>query len=471
MPDEQMVTFRAAAEHKLADQLRSSLRGEVIDRGHPGYDEARAVWNGLIDRRPALIARCSGTADVVETLRIARRHRPVVSIRGGGHQVAGSAVCDDGLVIDLSRMKGVHVDPAAGTARAQAGVTWGELDRETQLFGLATPGGEISATGIAGLTLGGGLGFVMRTFGLSCDSVRSLEIVTADGAVRTVSRAEEPDLFWAARGGGRGIGVVTSFEFGLHALGPEVAGVLVLHPYERAEEVLRAWRDATYAAPETVTPEVLLWSVPAGPAIPQELHRSNCVMAGAVYGGPPGASATAALAPQRELGPPLIDLSGTVPYVELQCANTWRFPDGERYFMKSHFMDELNDEAIRTLLDWDSRRPTPESLIVIRTLGGAVARVGRDDSAFAHRSARYNLSIDAGWRDPALDEAAIGWARSAWDAMKPFSSGGTYVNFAGLAEDASELRGAAFGSHEERLERIRAAYDPEGLFAPAARRP
>ncbi|WNC02083.1 FAD-binding oxidoreductase [Streptomyces sp. CGMCC 4.7035] len=471
MPDEQRATSTAAVEQAIADQLRSSFRGEVIDRRHPGYDKARAVWNGLIDRRPGLIARCSGTADVVEVLRIAREHRPVVSIRGGGHQVAGSAVCDDGLVIDLSRLKGVYVDPAARTARAQAGVTWGELDRETQLHGLATPGGEISATGIAGLTLGGGLGFVMRTFGLSCDSVRSLEIVTADGAVRTANREEEPDLFWAARGGGRGIGVVTSFEFDLHSLGPLVAAVLVLHPYEHAEAVLRAWRDATYTAPETVTSEIVLWSVPADPGIPQELHRSNCVIVGAVYGGPPGDGATAALAPQHELGPPLIDLSGTLPYVVLQSANTPRFPDGERYFMKSHFMNELNDEAISTMLDWDSRRPTPESLIVIRTLGGAVARVDPDDSAFAHRSARYNLSIDAGWRDPALDEAAIGWARSAWDAMKPFSSGGTYVNFAGLGEDASELRGAVFGSHEERLERIRAGYDPEGLFVSAARRP
>lgn len=467
MPSEQTE----AHERALVERLRSSLRGEVIDRSHPGYDEARAVWNGLIERRPSVIARCAGTADVVEAVAAAREHRPVVSIRGGGHQVAGSAVCDDGLVIDLSHMKGVHVDPSARAARAQAGVTWGELDRETQLHGLVTPGGEISATGIAGLTLGGGLGFVMRTFGLSCDSVRSLEIVTADGMMRTASREEESDMFWAARGGGRGLGVVTSFEFDLHPLGPEVAVVLVLHPYERAEEVLRAWRDATYTAPETVTPEILLWSVPADPAIPQELHRSNCVMSVAVYGGPPGDGATAALAPQRELGPPLVDLSGTVPYVTLQSANTWRFPDGERYFMKSHFTEELTDEAIRTLVDWDSRRPTPESLIVIRTLGGTVARVGPDDSAFAHRSARYNVSIDAGWRDPSLDEAAIRWARSAWDAMKPFSRGGAYVNFAGLGEDARELRGAVFGSHEERLERIRAAYDPEGLFAPAARRP
>ncbi|NJP49556.1 FAD-binding oxidoreductase [Streptomyces sp. SBST2-5] len=454
----------------MADELRARLNGEVIDRAHPAYDGARAVWNGLIDRRPAVIARCSGTADVVETVRIAQKYRPVVSIRGGGHQVAGSAVCDDGLVIDLSGMKGVHVDPAARIARAQGGVTWGELDRETQLHALATPGGEISATGIAGLTLGGGFGFVMRTLGLSCDGMRSITVVTADGTVRVASRDEEPELFWAARGGGRGIGVVTSFDYGLQPLGPEVDCALVIHPFDRAEAVLRAWRDATESAPDTVTPELLLWTVPADPEVPPELHDVNCVMVSAVYGGPAGAEAKAALAPQRDFGPALLDLSGSLSYVELQSANTWRFPDGDRYFMKSHFMDELNDEAISVLVDWYSRRPTPDCLIVVRTLGGAVARVGPDDSAFAHRSARFNVSIDAGWQNPALDDEAIGWARSAWDAVKPFSSG-SYVNFAGLGEDAGELRSAVYGSHEERLERIRAAYDPEGLFAPAARRP
>ncbi|GGX59115.1 FAD-binding oxidoreductase [Streptomyces minutiscleroticus] len=471
MPDEQGTTSTTAAERALAEQLGSSLRGEVIGRGHPGYDEARAVWNGLIDRRPALIARCSGTADVVEAVRAARTHRPLVSIRGGGHQVAGSAVCDEGLVIDLSRTKGVHVDPAARTARAQAGVTWGELDRETQVHGLVAPGGEISVTGIAGLTLGGGLGLVMRAYGLSCDSLRSVQIVTADGVVRTASRDQESDLFWAARGGGRGIGVVTSFEFGLHPLGPDVAAVQLLHPYERAEAVLRAWRDATDSTPDTVTPELALWSVPADPALPRDLHGANVVITVAVYAGPPGAGATAALTPQRQFGPPLVDMSGTVPYTTVQSAHDMLFPDGDRYFMKSLFMDELSDDAIRVLVEWDARRPTPESLIVVRTLGGAVARVGADESAFAHRSARYNVSFDAGWQDPALDEAAIGWARSAWDALKPFASGGMYINFAGLGEDAADGRGAIFGSHEERLERIRAAYDPEGVFAPAARRP
>lgn len=472
MPKEQRDTAQAAREQVIAERLGESLRGEVIDRAHPAYDRARAVWNGLIDRHPGVIARCAGTADVVDAVGVARAYRPVVSIRGGAHQVAGSAVCDDGLVIDLSRMKGVHVDPGARTARVQAGVTWGELDRETQLSGLATPGGEVSITGVAGLTLGGGMGHLMRAHGLSCDGLRSVEIVTADGRVRTANRDQDPDVFWAVRGGGRGLGVVTSFEFGLHPLGPEVAAALLLYPYEDAEAVLRNFRDAVRAVPDTVSPEFALWSVPADPAIPHELHGSKAVVVLGLYAGPvKDDAATAALAPLRELGTPLADLSGPMPYVAMQRMSDGMFPDGGRYYMKSHFLDELTDEAIRTLIDHDDRRPTPESLIVIRTLGGAIARVPADDSAYAHRSARVNVSMDATWHDPRLDATAIGWARSTWDAMVPFSTGGTYVNFAGLGEEAEALRPALFGSHEERLDRIRGDYDPEHLFTAASRRP
>jgi FAD/FMN-containing dehydrogenase len=462
----------AAGERAIAERLRSTMHGRVIDRGHPAYDEARSVWNGLIDRHPAVIAQCAGTADVVEAVNVAREYRPVVSIRGGGHQVAGSSVCDDGLVIDLSRMKGVHVDPEARTVRAQAGVTWGELDRETQLSGLATPGGEVSMTGISGLALAGGLGLLMRAYGLSCDSLRSVEIVTADGMVRTVSRHQEPDLFWAVRGGGRGLGVVTSFDFDLYRVGPDVARAQVLYRYEDAETVLRGFRDAVLTVPDSVSPEFALWSVPADPAIPAELHGSKVVVVAGVYAGPASEpAAAAALAPLRELGRPLVDLSGPVPYVEAQSALDEMFPDGGRYYMKSHFMDELSDEAVRTLLACDARRPTPESLTVIRTLGGAVADVPADDSAFAHRSTRFNLSIDATWHDPARDDEVIGWARSSWDDLLPYATGGAYLNFAGLGEESAELRFAAFGSHEHRLERIRLGHDPDGIFTTAAQRP
>jgi FAD/FMN-containing dehydrogenase len=345
-------------EHVMAAALRSSMRGEVIDRAHPGYDDARRVWNGLIDRHPAMIARCADTADVVEAIRAARAYRPTVSIRGGGHQVAGSAVCDDGLVIDLSHMKGVHIDPTARIARAQAGVTWGELDRETQLFGLATPGGEVSVTGVAGLTLGGGLGVLMRAYGLSCDNVRSIEIVTADGMVRTASRDEHPELFWAARGGGRGLGVVTSFAFDLHPLGPEVASALVLYPYDDARSILRAWREVTLAAPDAVTPEIGLWSVPPDPEIPSDMHGSKVVMVAGVYAGSP-TDAGPVLAPLKQLGTPLADLSATVPYIESQSALDDLFPDGGRYYWKSHFMDDLTDEVIATLVERDRDRANP----------------------------------------------------------------------------------------------------------------
>lgn len=447
--------------------LRASLRGDVIDRDDPCYDSARRVWNGMIDRHPAVIARCADTADVVEAVRVARAHRPVLSIRGGGHQVAGSAVCDDGLVIDLSGMRAVHVDPVARTARAQAGATWADVDRATQLFGLVTPGGEVSQTGIAGFTLGGGMGVLQRAYGLACDNLRSVEIVTADGAVRTASRDEHADLFWALRGGGRGLGVVTSFEFELHPIGPRVAKSLVLYPYSGAAAVLRAWRDVVPTLPDTVSPEFVLWSIPADPDIPAELHGQRVVMVAGVYAGP-AEDGPAVLAPLAELGTPLMDASGVADYATMQGELDAAFPSGGRYLFKSHFLDEVSDAAVDALVACDADRPNPQSLIVIRTLGGAVGRVGADDSAFAHRDARYNLSIDAGWSDPAQDAVLTGWVRSSWDVLRPFATGGVYVNFAGLDGDSG--REAVYGPSARRLDDVRAAYDPEGLFEAAARR-
>ncbi|TWF75886.1 FAD/FMN-containing dehydrogenase [Pseudonocardia hierapolitana] len=455
-------------ERAVVEALRTSVRGAVVDRSDPGYDEARRVWNGLIDRRPGVIARCGGTADVVEAVRVARSHRPVVSVRGGGHQVAGSAVCDDGMVIDLSGMRAVHVDPAARTVRAQAGATWADVDRATQLFGLVTPGGEVSQTGIAGFTLGGGMGVLQRRYGLACDNLRSIEIVTADGVVRTASREEHPDLFWAARGGGRGLGVVTSFEFALHPLGPVVREALVFYPYDQARTVARGWRDLTAQLPDTVSPEFVLWSVPPDPAIPAELHGAPVVIVAGVYAGDP-ADADPVLAPLAELGTPLMQGGGELRYAEMQQALDPAFPAGGRYFFKSHFVGDLTDDAIDTMIACDARRATPQSLMVIRTLGGAIDRVGAGESAYPHRGARYNLSIDAGWTDPALDDTAIGWARSSWGALREFATGGVYVNFAGLDEDSA--RDAVFGESAARLDEIQAAYDPDGLFAAAARRP
>ncbi|OXM48499.1 FAD-binding oxidoreductase [Amycolatopsis alba] len=440
--------------------------GTIIDRHHPGYDRARGVWNGLIDRRPAVIARCSSVADVVEAVRFAGEHRPPVSIRAGGHQVAGSAVCDDGLVIDLSAMTGVDVDPARRTARVRAGTTVGSLDTETQVFGLAVPGGDVTGTGVAGLALGGGIGLLARAHGLTCDHLRSIEIVTADGLVRTAGPGEHTDLLWAARGCGRGLGVVTSLEFDLVDLGPSVSIVEVYYPAEQGESVLRAWRDAVSAVPDTVSPMAILRGMPPYPQVPAELHDTPIVGVGAVFAGPPE-RAEAALAPLRRLGTPLLDVSGTVGYEQSPSP-----PAGAtRSFMKSHFLDELTDDAIRTLLDQQARSTAAGAELVIRTMGGAIRAVPPERSAFPHRGAGFNVNVNAIWRDAGLDDAILDWSRSAWAALGPHANGGVYLNFSGLDEDAEAVHDAVYGPSAARLNAIRAAFDPDGLFSWAARRP
>jgi FAD/FMN-containing dehydrogenase len=452
------------------EALQASVAGDVIGPDHPSYDQARMVWNGVIDRRPAVIVRCSGVADVVAAVRFARAHPMEVSIRGGGHQIAGSAVCDDALVIDVSQMNGVYVDPVARTARVQAGARWADVDRATQLFGLATTGGEVSQTGVAGLTLGGGLGLLQRALGLACDNLRSIEIVTADGVVRTASKQENADLFWAARGAGRGLGVVTSFEFELHPLGPEVAVAQVAYGYDEVETAMRRWRDQALNSPESVSPEAVLWNIPPDPEIPSELHGIKTFLAAGVFAGDP-ADAERALAPFGQLAPQLADLSATMLYTDIQSGLDPMVPDGGRYYFKSHFMDELTDEAIATLVACDRKRPNNESLIAIRTLGGAIDRVTTEESAFPHRGARFNLSIDCIWSDPDDDATLVGWARETWEAMRPFANGGVYINFAGFENESDVGHDAVFGLDTRRLERVRAEYDPTGLFSGAAQRP
>jgi FAD/FMN-containing dehydrogenase len=439
------------------------LRGDLVQPGDPDYEIARRVWNGLIDRRPALIARCAGTADVVESVGFARANDLLVSVRGGGHNVAGTAVCEGGLVIDLSRMKGIHVDPAARTARAQGGVILGELDRETQLFGLAAPLGEVSATGIAGLTLGGGLGLLARKYGLSCDNLRSVEIVTADGQVRTASATEHPDLFWAVRGAGRGMGVVTSFEFQLHSIGPEIMNAGVLYPLEQAEAVVRGWRDFTTRAPEEVMAELMFWSVLPELGLPEELHGRPVVAVLGIYAGSV-AEGERALQPLRELGEPLLDLSGAASYVEVQSSFDGIAPDGGRYYWKSLFLDRLEDGVVDSILARGSDRPTPNTAVIVRHLGGAIRRVREDATAYGNRGAEYNLSIDGMWSDPADDDRVISWVRSAWDELRPHSTGGVYINFAGLSEEGEAMSRAAAAGNFGRLMEVKRRYDPTGLF-------
>jgi FAD/FMN-containing dehydrogenase len=453
----------------VAGELRTELHGEVITPDQPGYDRARRVWNGVIDRHPAVIARCLDTADVVAAIGVARRHEIEVAIRSGGHQVAGSGVVDDGLVIDLAPMDQVQVDADARTARVAAGARWADVDRATQRFGLATTGGEVSITGVAGLTLGGGMGLLQRAFGLACDNVSSMEIVTADGVVRTASADEHTDLFWAARGAGRGLGVVTSFEFDLRPLGPEVAAGWVLYPPDEARRGVQAWRDAALASPRTVSPELLLWAVPPDPEIPAGLHGQPTVMALGLFAGDPTEAATA-LDPFAELADPMLDLGGTMPYADLQCSADELFPEGNRYYFKSHFADELSDDAIDTLVTSFERRPTAESIVVVRTLGDAVDEMSLEASAYPHRGRRFNVSFDAAWTHAEDDERAVGWARASWTAFRPFAAGGVYVNFAGFDDEPDITASDTLGS-ASRLAEVRASYDPEGLFATAAERP
>lgn len=463
------MALTEVARSALIDDLRARMRGTVIGRDHPEYDEARAVWNGLIDRHPEVIVRCADLDDVVAAVDAARTHRPIVSIRGGGHQVAGSAVCDDGLVIDLSEMREVTVDPVARTARVQGGARWSDVDAAAQAFGLATPGGEVSETGVGGLTLGGGLGLMERTHGLSCDNVIAMTIVTADGVVRTASADENEDLYWALRGAGRGLGVVTEFTFALHPLDHDVAAAAFVYRPEDAGAVFRAWRQLVAEAPTTIAPQFALWALPPFPGLPEEMTGVPVALALGTYIGEP-ADAAPVLEPFARLGEPILDLSGTSTWVEAQSQFDFAIPDGGRYYWKSHFMDELDDQTIDLVIEHAARRPDPNSAVFVRTLGGAIDRIGPDETAFAHRGARFNVSVDAIWSDPAIDDDSIGWARGLWDALEP-ASRGMYLNFAGLGEEEGAVGGLILGPHEERVDRTRRTYDPEGVFETAAARP
>ena len=455
-------TGEALAEAAV-EELATRLRGSLLRPGDPGYDDARAVQNGLIDRRPGLIVRCAGTADVVAAVNVARDHGLLLSIRGGGHNVAGTAVNDGGLVVDLSGMRGVRVDPAARTARVQGGATWGEVDRETQRFGLATPGGMVSTTGVGGLTLHGGYGHLRRKHGLSLDNLLSVEIVTADGRVRTASADEHEDLFWAVRGAGSNVGVVTSFEFRLHPIGPTLMRCASVYALEDGRTVLRRWREFTASAPDEVSSVALAWSVPDVDAFPPELRRRPVVILAGVYAGSV-AEAERIMRPLREIATPLLDLSGPAPYTALQADFDPFFPKGRLYYWKSTYVDDLSDEAIDTIVGRAADRPSPLSDIFIMHLGGAMGRVGTTDTAYGRRDAPYLAVIDATWAEPEETAPNIAWARAAWADMQRFNSGGLYLNFAGFGEEKEALVRAGYGPNYERLAELKATYDPTNLF-------
>jgi FAD/FMN-containing dehydrogenase len=443
-------------DHSSVEKFKSNLRGESLQPGEAGYDEARKIWNGMIDKRPALIARCTGVADVIHCVNFARSNDLLVAVRGGGHNVAGNAICDHGLTIDLTRMKSVRVDPARRTARAEPGVLWREFDRETQAFGLATTGGQISTTGIAGLTLGGGWGYLARKHGLACDNLLSVDVVTADGKFLKASVAENPDLFWGLRGGGGNFGVVTSFEYQLHPVGQVLAGI-VAYPFQKAKEVLKLFRDLTSAAPDEMASGIVLITLPDGTAV---------VGVVVCYNGPI-AEGERLLKPLRAFRPVLMDQIGPIPYTAAQQLIDGFYPSGLQNYWKASFLKEVSNDAIDIMVAHCSKRPTPICHgLIEHQLGGAVSRADREATAFVHRDVEFSFMALGVCADQAESAKCAKWAREFWDAMQPCSTGGVYVNYLGReADEGPERIRTAYGSEKyARLVALKNRYDPTNLF-------
>ena len=435
--------------------LKARLRGDLLRPDDSGYDDARRVWNGMIDKRPALIARCAGTADVIAAVTFAREHELVVSVRGGGHNYAGKSVCDDGLMIDLSPMKGITVDPARRIARAEAGLRLGEFDRATQEFGLATTLGENTDTGIAGLTLGGGSGWLTGAHGLACDNVLSAEVVTADGQLVTASAEQNEDLFWGLRGAGANFGVVTSFEYQLHPVGP-VLGGMVLHPLSKAKEVLRFFHEFSSTAPDEVATQALLVTAPDG---------SPSVAVVAFYCGPVD-EGEEVLKPLRTFSSPLADTVAARPYTEMQSMFDEVWPPGRLYYHKASNIRDLSEGAIETLLEYAAAMPTAvSSIYLMQYVHGAASRVAASETAFPHRYYHYLMGVHPATDDPADSEKIIRWTRDCWDAMQPFAERAVSLNgLEDALEEGDHRLAEAYGSHYERLATLKSKYDPTNFF-------
>jgi FAD/FMN-containing dehydrogenase len=452
-----------ADAQEIAD-FKASLRGTALQPSDEAYDAVRVVWNGMIDRRPRLIARCHGVADVVAAVNFARRHGLLVAVRGGGHNVAGYATCDGGLMIDLSMMRAVRVDPAQRTAQVEGGATWRDVDWETTAFGLATPGGLISTTGVAGLTLSGGIGWLRGSHGLCIDNLLSVDVVTADGRLLRASETNNSDLFWAVRGGGGNFGIVTSFEFRLHPIEPVLMACLIAYPESRARDVIAAWRDFMATAPEQISSLLEFSTLPDDASLPQEARGKRVISVGAVYDGPAD-QGEALLRPMRELGTPVIDFSDKMPYRVLQSIYDELFPKGrDRSYFKSLYLTGLDDTVIRDIVTPLDARPSEMTFTSIWHFGGAVARVAPDATAFGGRSMPYMLSIDAVWSKAEDDAANIGWSRSFWSEMQHHSDGRLYLNFAGHGEDPGLVRAAAGAKGYARLVATKRKYDPTNFF-------
>ncbi len=464
MVDKQVtITKGPALDEAAVQKFKASLRGELIRPEDAGYDDARKVWNGMIDKRPAMIARCTGAVDIINSVNFARDNKLLVAVRGGGHNVAGNAVCDGGIVIDLSRMKGIRIDPVRQTARAEPGLTWAEFDRETQAFGLALPGGIQSTTGVAGFTVGGGFGYLSRKYGLTVDNLLSADVVMADGRLLIASKTENSDLFWGISGGGGNFGIVTSFEFRLHPVGPVILGGMLLHPLAKAKEVLRFCRDYVAKVPEELSIFLGFVTAPKAPNLPEHIQGTPVLAVIICYVGTVD-EGERIIQPLRKFGPPDVDLVGPKPYVVLQSMLDPANPPGWQNYWKSEYLKGFSDEAIDTLVEYAARRPSPMSKILIGHLLGAVSQVGDDKTPYSHRDAPFIINIVSMWSDPAKNEDNIKWARDLWNAVQPFATGGVYVNF--LMTEGAERVMAAYGKKKyERLVTLKNKYDPANFFS------
>jgi FAD/FMN-containing dehydrogenase len=443
------------------EALSTATRGPLLRADDEGYDESRTIWNAMIDRRPALIVRCTGTGDVIHAVKFAREHGLLVAVHGGGHNIAGNAVCDGGLMIDLSSMRQVTVDPETRAVHVGPGATLGDLDHETQAFGLAVPVGINSTTGVAGLTLGGGFGWLSRKHGLTIDTLVAADVVTADGSFVRASERENADLFWAIRGGGGNFGVVTLFEFRAHPVGPNVVAGLVVFPLDQAKSVLEQYREFV----KTLPPEGNIWIVlrkaPPLPFLPEEVHGKEVLVLAVFYSGDP-AQGQKILEPVQGFGTPVGVHVGEQPFTAWQQAFDPLLAPGARNYWKSHNFTELSDGIIDTALKYAAELPSPQCEVFVGMLGGATSAVASDATAYEGRNAEFVMNVHGRWETPREDGACIGWCRRIFDEAAPYATGGAYVNF--MTEDETERVGAAYGANYERLAKIKAKYDPTNLF-------
>ncbi len=454
------MTLQAPLDDTAFETLARDVHGDVLRPGDADYDEAREIWNAMIDRRPAAIVRPTGTADVMTTVEFVREEDVPLAVKGNGHNVAGNALCDDGIVIDLSRMSSVRVDPIAQTARVGPGATLADVDHETQAFGLATPLGFVSETGISGLTLGGGFGYLSRRYGMTVDNLRSVDVVTADGELVHANEEENADLFWGVRGGGGNFGIVTSFEFDLHEVGPDVLAGLIVYRADDAPAVVRHWRDFVADIPDELTVWVVFLTAPPAPFIDEASHGEPVVAVLPVHSGDL-AEGWSLLEPLRSFGDPVGDNVEERSYVAWQRFFDEANASGVRNYWKSLNFTEFSDETIDTCLEYALDRPTPETKVAIAHMGGATTRVPVDATSYPHRDAEFLVNVQVRWEDPARDEACIAWARAVYDDLLGYSTDGTYVNF--ISEDTGE-EAFAYRENHDRLAELKRTYDPENVF-------